>query len=133
MDEKLDDIDKIVQYWKDSSDQDFRTMQNLFSSKDFSWALFIGHLVLEKLLKAHFVKDNQKHALFTHDLLRLADRCHFKIDETQKDWLDQISTFNLNARYDSYKREFYKLCTGEFSLLWKERIEILRLWLIQKF
>jgi len=133
MDEKLDDIDKIVQYWKDSSDQDFRTIQNLFSSKDFSWALFIGHLVLEKLLKAHFVKDNQKHALFTHDLLRLADGCHFKIDETQKDWLDQISTFNLNARYDSYKREFYKLCTREFSLLWKERIEILRLWLIQKF
>lgn len=133
MDENLDDIEKIVQYWRDSSDQDFRTMQNLFTSKDFSWALFIGHLVLEKLLKAHFVKDNKKHALFTHDLLRLADRCNFQIDETHKDWLDQVSTFNLNARYDSYKREFYKLCTKEFSFLWKERIEILRLWLIQKF
>lgn len=46
MDEKLEDIDKIVQYWKDSSDQDFKTMQNLFTSKDFSWGLFIGHLVL---------------------------------------------------------------------------------------
>ncbi|GAB2484591.1 HEPN domain-containing protein [Algoriphagus taiwanensis] len=133
MDENLDDLEKIVQYWRNSSDQDFRTMQNLFTSKDFSWALFIGHLVLEKLLKAHFVKDNKKHALFTHDLLRLADRCNFQIDETHKDWLDQVSTFNLNARYDSYKREFYKLCTEEFSFLWKERIEILRLWLIQKF
>ncbi|KPQ14353.1 MAG: toxin-antitoxin system antidote component [Algoriphagus marincola HL-49] len=133
MNEKLDDIDKIVQYWRDSSDQDFRTMQNLFLSKDFSWALFIGHLVLEKLLKAHFVKDNQKHALFTHDLLRLADLCNFTIDETYKDWLDQITSFNLNARYDSYKSEFYKLCTEEYSLHWKERIEILRLWLIQKF
>ena len=108
-------------------------MQNLFLSKDFSWALFIGHLVLEKLLKAHFVKDNQKHALFTHDLLRLADLCNFTIDETYKDWLDQITSFNLNARYDSYKSEFYKLCTEEYSLHWKERIEILRLWLIQKF
>jgi HEPN domain-containing protein len=133
MDEKLEDIDKIVQYWKDSSDQDFKTMQNLFTSKDFSWGLFIGHLVLEKLLKAHYVRDNQKHALFTHDLLRLADKCSFPLNETQKDWLDQISTFNLNARYDSYKREFYKLCTEEFSFLWKERIETLRLWLIQKF
>jgi hypothetical protein len=78
-------------------------------------------------------KDNQKHALFTHDLLRLADKCNFNIDETHQDRFDQISTFNLNARYDSYKREFYKLCTEEFSFLWKERIETLRLWLIQKF
>ncbi|WP_026951193.1 HEPN domain-containing protein [Algoriphagus mannitolivorans] len=133
MNEKFEDIEKIIQFWKESSDQDYKTMQNLFKSKDFSWGLFIGHLVLEKLLKALYVKDNQKNALFTHDLLRLADKCNFSLDETQKDWLDQISTFNLNARYDSYKREFYKLCTKEFSFLWKERIETLRLWLIQKF
>ena len=55
MDEKLEDIEKIIQYWKESSNQDFKTMQNLFKSNDFSWGLFIGHLVLEKLLKAHYV------------------------------------------------------------------------------
>ncbi len=94
----MEEFGDIVQYWRESSDQDFRTMQNLFSSKDYNWALFIGHLVLEKLLKAHFVKSNQKHALFTHDLLRLAEKCSFSLDENQKDWLDQISAFNLNAR-----------------------------------
>lgn len=129
----MEEFENIVQYWRDSSDQDFGTMQNLFSSKDYAWALFIGHLVLEKLLKAHFVKSNQKHALFTHDLLRLAEKCDFSLDETQKDWFDQISSFNLNARYDSYKRDFYQLCTREFSFLWKERIENLRLWLINQF
>ncbi|MFN3996994.1 HEPN domain-containing protein [Algoriphagus sp.] len=133
MEEDLTEFEKIVQYWRDSSDQDFRTMQNLFASRDFSWALFIGHLVLEKLLKAHFVRFNKKHALFTHDLLRLAEKCNFTLDETQKDWLDQISTFNLNARYDNYKREFYQLCNEEFSLHWKDRIQTLRLWLINQF
>jgi len=30
-------------------------------------------------------------------------------------WLDTITTFNLNARYDSYKQAFYEKCTPEFT------------------
>ena len=26
------------------------------------------------------------------------------------EWLDEITTFNLNARYDDYKQSFHKLC-----------------------
>ncbi len=107
-------------------------MQNLLKSGDYSWALFLGHLVLEKLLKAHYVKNQRKHAIFTHDLLRLATNAGLKIDEETEEWLDDISTFNINARYDTYKQDFYKLCTKEFANLWSERIEKLRIWLIKE-
>jgi len=94
--------------------------------------MFLGHLVLEKLLKAHYVKNQKKHALLTHDLLRLATYAGLKIDEETEEWLDDISTFNINARYDNYKQEFYKLCTKDFAYLWSERIEKIRLWLIKE-
>ena len=81
MEEKIKNTDKIVQYWIDSSDKDFRTMQNLLKSGDNSWALFLGHLVLEKLLKAYYVKNLQKHPVFTHDLLRLATKAGLEISE----------------------------------------------------
>ena len=45
--------EEIIRYWKSSSDRDFITMENLFNSRDYSWALFIGHLVIEKLIKEH--------------------------------------------------------------------------------
>ncbi|CAA9292043.1 MAG: hypothetical protein AVDCRST_MAG95-4066, partial [uncultured Adhaeribacter sp.] len=67
--------DAIVSYWLESSDSDFATMQHLFTAKDYSWSLFLGHLVIEKLLKALFVKNLNKQAPFTHDLLRLASKC----------------------------------------------------------
>ena len=38
-------------------------MQHLIKSKDYSWALFLGHLVIEKNLKAIYVKRFQKHVL----------------------------------------------------------------------
>lgn len=51
------------------------------------------------------------------------------MSEDYADWLDEITTFNLNARYDDYKKEFYKLCTQEFAQNWIEKIKILRLWI----
>jgi HEPN domain-containing protein len=132
MDEELENLDKIIQHWIDTSQKDYQTMQNLMKSGDYSWAMFLGHLVLEKLLKAHFVKINKTHAIFTHDLLRLATKSGLEFNEETSEWLDEISTFNINARYANYKQDFYKHCNKEFAILWAARIEKLRLWLIKK-
>ena len=132
MEERIENIDSIIKHWKESSDQNYLTMQNLLKSRDYSWSLFIGHLVIEKLLKAHYVKNLKVHAIFTHDLLRLARKTEMNLPDDYEEWLDVISTFNLNARYDNYKQDFYKLCTKEFTELWVIRIENLRTWLIQQ-
>ena len=49
-----------------------------------------------------------------------------------EDWLDAISLFNINARYDDYKHEFHKQCTKDFVRIWKERIEEIREWIKEK-
>ena len=107
-------------------------MKNLLRSQDFSWSLFLGHLVIEKLLKAHFVKLKSQHAPFTHDLLRILNKLNLEYSEKHLEWMDEITTFNLNTRYDNYKQDFNKLCTKEFTIIWIERIGIIREWLIKK-
>jgi hypothetical protein len=83
-------------------------------------------------LKAVYVKNNRKHAVHGHDLLRLSTNLDLEIDPVKEEWLDQLTTFNLNARYDSYKQDFYKLCAKDFALEWKSRIEELRKWLLNQ-
>lgn len=129
MADKIENIDKIVQHWLDSADKNHETMIHLADSKDYSWALFLGHLVIEKTLKALYVKRLQKHAIFSHDLLRLSKKIDLELSENFEEWLDEITTFNLNARYDNYKQDFYQLCTKEFTDIWLDRIEKIRLWL----
>ena len=119
----------LVKYWIDSSDKDFKTMQHLFEKKDYNWSLFIGHLVLEKLLKAYYMKNTDKQPPFIHDLLRLAEKSELKLNQEQKDVLDTITTFNINARYDDYKLQFYKMCTKEFTEKWINEIKGLREWI----
>ena len=127
--DELKNIDSIVKHWLDSADQNHNTMMHMLDSKDYSWALFLGHLVIEKTLKSIYVSRLQKHAIFTHDLLRLATKVGLELTEEQEEWLDVITTFNLNVRYDNYKQDFYKLCTKDFTDKWIDRIETLREWL----
>ncbi|GHT72650.1 hypothetical protein AGMMS50262_01990 [Bacteroidia bacterium] len=67
------DIEKIVKHWIDTSDDDFNTMLILYNSKSYHWALFMGHITIERLLKAYYVKNKGVHAPFTHNLYRLAE------------------------------------------------------------
>ena len=102
-------------------------MDHLLKSKDYAWALFLGHLVIEKLLKALIVKQTAAHPPYTHNLNSLAK--NLELSTEQISWLDEITTFNLNARYDDVKDEFYRKSTKQFALDWFARIKILRKWI----
>ncbi len=121
--------EKLISYWINSSDIDFKAMQHLYEKKDFSWSLFIGHLVVEKLIKAYYVKYIDKQPPFVHNLLRLAEKAKLKLSEEQKDFLDMVSTFNIRARYDDYNLEFYKICSKEFTKEWINKITGFREWI----
>jgi len=126
------DIDKIFNHWISTSDKDFETMIHLYKSKDYHWSLFIGHIVIERLLKACVVKKTSNHAPFIHDLTKLAKISDLPFSEEHLDWLDTISTFNMNARYDSYKEAFYRKCTLEFTTEWIDNLKILQSWIKEK-
>ena len=133
MDEKKVNIevDKIVNHWIETSEDDFQTMLSLFDSKSYSWSLFLGHISVEKLIKAVYVSKHKKHAPFLHNLFRLAELSNIGMTEEQSDWLDKITSFNMNARYDDYKKEFQMLCTVDFAKDWIEKIKIIRSWIKQ--
>lgn len=125
-------IQNVINHWISNSDKDYETMIHLVETKDFHWSLFIGHLVIEKILKAKIVKETKDHAPFSHDLRRLSKLSGLQFSEVHLKWLDTITTFNLNARYDNYKQEFYKKCTPEFTTFWIENINELRTWIKER-
>jgi len=120
---------EMISYWIVSSDKDYEAMVHLFDKGHYTWSLFVGHLVLEKLLKAVYSQKHSDNPPFIHDLYRLAEKCRLELDEQKKDNLDTISTFNIQARYDDYKLEFYNKCTKEFTQKWIDSIKEFRAWL----
>ncbi|NTW31158.1 MAG: HEPN domain-containing protein [Bacteroidetes bacterium] len=124
--------EEITIYWIESSDKDFRTMEHLYKSKDYSWSLFIGHLVIEKLLKAYYIKVKDTQHPFFHDLMRIIEKTELLVTEEQKLFFNTVTTFYLNARYEDYKFHFSRKCTPEYTDHWINQIKYYRKWIKEK-
>jgi hypothetical protein len=51
-----------------------QTMNHLYVSGDYMWSLFIGHLAIEKLLKAFSIRTKDENYPMIHSLLRIAEK-----------------------------------------------------------
>lgn len=107
----------IINYWIIGSEEALTTAEELFKVKKYSWTLFFCQLTLEKLLKA-IAYSKRKDTPITHDLMKLVDYCTIEVTQNQKENLNEITTFNLESRYDDYKFSFYKKATQEYTNKW---------------
>lgn len=123
------DKDKLIAFWLDSSDRDFKTMQDLFQTNNNCWSLFMGHLVIEKLLKALYINKTNDFPPLIHDLRRLLEKSGIEPEPDRKIMFDTITRFNIKARYDDYKQSFARLCTDDFTKQWINNIIECRLWI----
>lgn len=123
------DKNEIIKYWIKSSDNDYKTMEYLFKGGNYPWSLFVGHILVEKLLKAYYVKHIDTNTPYIHDLLRIADKSGLGLSEEQKNFLDTLTSFNIKARYDDYKLRFYKICTKRFAYEYITKIKEFRVWI----
>ena len=85
--------------------------------------------MIEKLLKALYVKTNNDYPPFIHNLLRFAEKCDLELTDDQRLFLVTVTAFNINARYDDYKLSFQQKCTPEFTTTWIENLKINRQWI----
>ena len=122
----MNNID-LMNYWFNSSDDDFDTMKVLFENHKNTWCLFIGHLVIEKILKGLYAKDPIAPKI--HNLILLSQKINLNVPNEMKEKIQVINTFNISARYDDYKKSFEEKCTNEYTAKQIKNIEEVYKWL----
>jgi len=105
-----------IKYWVETSEADLASMESVFIAGRYDWSLFIGHLALEKILKAAWIKNNESNIpTRTHILLKISEEAKLEFKEEEILILNRVTNFNLETRYPDYKMEFLKGCTKEFA------------------
>jgi len=92
----------------------------------------IDHLVLEKTLKAFYVKDNGNSPPYLHNLIRLAENTSLFLTDEMKQCLMEINDFHIEARYPDTKHSFYELCSKEFATAYFTKIKEIYKWLLSQ-
>ena len=115
MEKETFDAEKVKTYWLTEAEEALQVAEHLVEKRDYSYALFFGHLAVEKLLKAVYVVRRAEHAPPVHNLLRLSKAAGLETDEAKTDALITITAFNIEARYPDVKRAFRQKCTAQFT------------------
>ena len=121
---------EIVHYWLQSAIRDWEVARDLVKAERYMHALFFAHLVVEKLLKAHWVNEYEENVPpRVHNLNALYDQLNIELPPTLKDELPVITSWNIEARYQDYKDQFFKMCTPEYTNKKLLIVEELTTWL----
>jgi HEPN domain-containing protein len=121
-------IKSHVDLWLDGVSNALGTMSYLLKGSKRVEAMFFGHLALEKMFKALCAaKLIPKEQFYTHNLRTLALKAGLWDDLDKEEQLEllTITTFNIEGRYEAYKRRFRALCTSQFAKHWAK---IIRAW-----
>ena len=121
----------LMEYWFKSADEDYDTMLYMKAGKKNTWCLFMGHLVIEKLLKGLYAKNNPDDAIAPkiHNLILLSQKANLEVPAEIREKIQTINTFNISARYDDYKRTFDEKCTDDYTSEQVKNVEEVRKWL----
>lgn len=94
-----------VEYWLSIADYNLDTAEAMYSTGRWLYVAFMCHQVIEKTLKAYWCATQEDEPPYIHNHKRLADGCglYSKMNLEQKDFLNTVTTYNIEARYPESK------------------------------
>ena len=71
----------------------------MLATERYLYVIFLCHLALEKLLKAHVAEVTQAVPIKTHDLIYLVKKSELDLPENYLDFIGKINTASIPTRY----------------------------------
>ena len=121
-----------INYWVDTAQKDWAAVESLFVTKNYLHSLFFAHLVLEKLAKAHWVKNSQENIPpKVHNVVWLLEQSNIDMGEDTMKFLEMFNRFQLSTRYPDYVSDMYKICSKDYTAGQLEKVKEIRQCLIE--
>jgi HEPN domain-containing protein len=123
------DIKRQIEYWLNGANDALDTAKILIERGRMLHGLFFCHLVIEKAIKAHVVKQSSELAPRSHNLINLAEITNLSFNEDDEIFLGILMKYQLQGRYPDYNPAIPEKLT---VLNYLEKTEKLLLWLKEK-
>lgn len=99
-------------------------MNYLFKGKRYVHSLFFGHLYIEKISKALWVKNNhENYPPKIHNILSLLKRAEINLDEDQQIFLLKLNRYQIEGRYPEDIEILYKITKKELATAYINQIK----------
>lgn len=122
-----------IRFWQEGAEESWLSANVLLENGRYMMALFCWHLCIEKLLKAHWVKDNEEDIPpMIHNLTYLHKQTQLNLAQEMLEDLKVINFWNIEGRYPDYQKGLYQTATKEYVSGKKKTVENIRKCLLEK-
>ena len=98
-----------IDYWLRIAEKDMDMMTYLMEGKRYVQTLFFGHLYLEKIAKALWVKNNTENIPpKTHNLLKIIKEANLDLADEDQAFLIKLNQYQIVSRYPEDIDKLYK-------------------------
>jgi HEPN domain-containing protein len=88
-----------TQNWVALAEYDLDTAQHMLTTGRYLYVVFLCHLALEKLLKAHVTEATQSIPAKSHDLIYLVKKSGLTVPQPYLDFIGKINNASVPTRY----------------------------------
>ena len=94
------DVEKQIEYWRGLVNKDLAIAEKLIvRDSETAYGLFFVHMALEKIIKAHVVRQTRTFPPKNHNLVALVNLGKLNLSQEQSDFCGKINVYNIEARY----------------------------------
>jgi len=122
---------KDTKNWIALTDYDIDTARHMLTTGRYLYVIFLCHLSLEKILKAHVAEVTQTLPIKTHDLIYLVKKSELELPETYLDFIGKINTASIPTRYPDDLQRSLKEYPEPVARDYLEQTEKILQWLKQ--
>jgi HEPN domain-containing protein len=90
---------KSIRNWMAGAEYDLETAKHMLKTGRYIYVVFMCHLSLEKMLKAHVELEENKFPPKIHDLVKLATRAKLDIPDALNDVILDLNKESIPTRY----------------------------------
>ncbi len=95
-------IEKQIDYWRKTSEDNIETVGILIDNKKYLEGLFFCHLSIEKILKALVVKETKQFPPKSHNLDYLRKLSAIEVSEEYRLFMAVLMKYQLEFSYPEY-------------------------------
>jgi len=85
--------------WVALAEYDLETARHMLATGRYLYVVFLCHLTLEKILKAHVTETTQAFPAKTHDLIYLVKKGKVALPQDLLEFIGRINTASIPTRY----------------------------------
>jgi len=121
-----------IDYWLKLAEYDFETAKAMLETGRYVYVLFMCQQALEKILKAHVVRETKEFPPRLHNLLRLAVLSNISISDENKIFLEKLNYYYLESRYPEDREKISRTATFDLTKYYYEKTKEVFEWLKTK-